>query len=271
MTRLSALFFSALIFCAVGCLRTSTTVIVHRNGSATIIDTTLLTKQTMEMWKEMAKASKQKLEDVLRQDMRDTTAAQRAAQMGEGVEFVQSSFVSRNGMAGYVTTFSARDVALLQINKNQFHEKISTDSAGKAEAPAFVRFERNGGQFRIISEPLAPSQDESELDSELTDKEIANQVNIARKFMKDLDLALRVTFESGIADTDAMFVRDNTITLIHIPFNAILKKMQKDPQVFRYMAGIATPAPWDMEKEFNKLGGGVVMETKPVVTVKLRQ
>ncbi len=117
--------------------------------------------------------------------------------------------------------------------------------------------------------PLAP---EPKNDSAATpsDEEVRQQLTMVKKFMTDLEIAIRIVVEPGIASTDATYVQQNTITVIDLPFNKIIARFEKDPSVFRIMQGIPTPEPWSLERGFNSLGTAAKMETKEVFSFEMK-
>jgi|GEM_PF-2083428 len=100
-----------------------------------------------------------------------------------------------------------------------------------------------------------------------TDAEMQQQVKMLKEFMRDLEIAIRVSFESGIATTDATYVTKNTVVITELKFNNVIAKFEKDPSIFRLMLGIPTPEPWSLETSFNNLNSSVKMETKSTIQV----
>ncbi|MBP6509392.1 MAG: hypothetical protein KA339_02455 [Candidatus Kapabacteria bacterium] len=252
-----------------GCLRSSMSVLVRKDGTAVVTDTLMLTPSTLKMWEEMAKATKTPLQTLLKEQWSDSAMYAEASKMGPGVSVRSVKFVKSSKGAGYVAIYDAKDIGTLSISKNAFHEHMNTPDPSKKSAPSYVRFTRVGSRVTVNNMPLAP---EPKNDSAATpsDEELRQQLTMVKKFMTDLEIAIRIVVEPGIASTDATYVQQNTITVIDLPFNKIIARFEKDPSVFRIMQGIPTPEPWSLERGFNSLGTAAKMETKEVFSFEMK-
>lgn len=261
--------FVASSFLFNGCLRSSMSVLVRKDGTAVVTDTLMLTPSTLKMWEEMAKATKTPLQTLLKEQWNDSAMYAEAPKMGPGVTVRSVKFVRTSKGAGYVAIYDAKDIGTLSISKNAFHEHMNASDPSKKSAPSYIRFTRSGQRITVNNMPLTP-EPRSDSAAAPSESEIQQQLVMVKKFMKDLEIAIRIVVEPGIASTDATYVQQNTITMIDIPFNKIIARFEKDPSVFRIMQGIPTPEPWSLEKGFNKLGTAAKMETKEVFSFEMK-
>ncbi|MCX6139563.1 MAG: hypothetical protein NTX15_01830 [Candidatus Kapabacteria bacterium] len=139
-----------------GCLRSSTTILVRRDGSATITDTLMLTKSSVQIWREMAKSSKTPLEKILREQWGDSSFYAAASTMGPGVKVRSVKFVQGSTGAGYVSVYDVKDVGTLSVNKNSFHDHMSMNDTSKPSRPSYLRFMRVGQVITVNNMPMTP-------------------------------------------------------------------------------------------------------------------
>lgn len=252
-----------------GCLRSSTTILVHKNGTATVVDTLMLTKSSVQLWREMAKATKTPLEKLLREQWSDSSFYAQAYTMGPGVTVRSVKFVQGAMGAGYVSIYDAKDVGTLSVNKNSFHDHMSMNDTSKPSKPTYLRFMKSGNIVTVNNMPMTPEPSKNG-EKQQTDEELRQQLSMVKKFMGDLELSMRIVVEPGIVSTNASYVQKNMISVIELPFSKVITKFEKDPSVFRLMSGVPTPEPWSLERAFNTLGAGVKMETKEAFQFEMK-
>ncbi len=253
-----------------GCLRSITTVLVRKDGSAVVTDSLMLGKSAVQMWQEMAKASKTSLEKLIREQWNDSVFYSAAPKMGPGVTVRSVKFVKGAKGAGYVSVYDVKDIGTLSINKNAFSEHMQTTDSGKPHTPSYVRFIRSGAAITVHNMPLTP-EPESDTGAVQSDEEIKQQLEILKKFMGDFELGFRIRVEPGIASSDASFVQKNVVTIMDLPFKKVINQMEQQPDIFRFMKGNKDSSPWSLERAFNSLGTSVKMETKETIRIVMKQ
>ncbi len=106
-----------------GCLRSFTTLTVHRDGTATIVDTMLFSPRFLAMLGSMDDSGLQ-IDSSAPQPpatdlWNDSTVAASALGFGTNVHLTEWKPLSSNGMRGYVATYKAADVNTVTLNKDR--------------------------------------------------------------------------------------------------------------------------------------------------------
>ena len=131
MKKLLLAATSALIALALpGCLQNETTIHLNKDGSGTVVDETLLGAQMLAMLDQMAAgfggggADKPK-DDPIKQMLSEDKAKKRAAELGEGVSYVKSEPLDKNGAKGARTTYAFKDINKLKVSTGDGMQTMS--------------------------------------------------------------------------------------------------------------------------------------------------
>lgn len=202
-----------------GCFQVETTVRVNPDGSGTIEERMLLSRKVISQFDEMARAfagpdEKPKPFTLHEQEK----LRKRAADIGPGVSFVESSAIEDEAYTGYRAIYSFAD-----INKVRLSSQGGEAMAGKEEKQAgtvddAVAFRFDSGpepRLNIImprsgkpaqaSEPKGKDSEEPALTPE--------QKQAFAEMMKGLHFSLVVEVRGTVVKTNATHVAGNRITL----------------------------------------------------------
>lgn len=280
MKRLLLAATSALIALALpGCLQNETTIHLNKDGSGTLIDETLLGAQMLAMMDQMLAgfggggADKPK-EDPTKQMFSEDKAKKRAAELGEGVTFVKSEPLEKNGAKGARTTYAFKDINKLKVSTGDSMQNMSKmGPMGEAPAPAAKKQEPIGfafanGKLTIKmpepEKPAAPEAPAAEGPGK-PDMDTPEAQAMMKQMMGDMKMSLKIVCDSGIAETNASNKDGNTITL----FEMDMGKLMENPETFKKLSSVDQKDPAAAMEAMKNIKG-VKVETKKEVTVTVK-
>jgi hypothetical protein len=283
MKKLLLAATSALIALALpGCLQNETTIHLNKDGSGTLVDETLLGAQMLAMIDQMAAgfggggdAEKPK-DDPIKQMFSEDKAKKRAAELGEGVTYVKSEPLDKNGAKGARTTYAFKDISKLKVSTGDGMDSMSKMSpmgdAPEAAAPKKqepIGFAFADGKLTIkMPEPVKKTADpeapaaEGQPKPDMDSPEAQAQM---KQMMGGMKMSLKIVCDSGIAETTASNKEGNTITLYEMDMG----KLMENPETFKKL-GAMDQMDSNAAMEAFKNIKGVKMETKKEVTVTLK-
>lgn len=232
------------------CFQQETTIHLKKDGSGTILEEVRLGKQMLAMPAEDLKGMLIQAEE---------QAKQRSTKLGEGVTFVKFEKVSEGASKGWRTTYQFTDINKLRITKAP--EMESPGEKPKETKPEdLIVFNYKDGVLKI-----QPNMDkEGDKPAPQGDTKLpADITGPMESMLAELKLGIRLVADSGIAETNATHRKGDTITLMEVDMQEVMKK----PENRKKMGGLD-----DKSAALQSLKGidGVKMETKPEVTVKLK-
>src|SRR5262245_16380591 len=117
MNRIAATALgAALMFLLNGCFSDTTTIKLNPDGSGTLVVVTTMKAKAIQQMKEMAKAfgGENAKEPEL---FTEKEAKEKAAKMGEGVQFVSFEPIKNKDAEGQKAVYSFKDITKLKINE----------------------------------------------------------------------------------------------------------------------------------------------------------
>ena len=138
------------------------------------------------------------------------------------------------------------------------------DQAPAKDLQKPVTFGYTDGTLTVtIPEPEKPAADAPKPADAL--EENPQMEAMMKQMLGDMTLSVKLVVEPGISETDATYRETNTITLVDIEMLKLLEK----PEAFKKLNSAPKDNP-AAAMEFLKGLDGVKMETKKVITVKLK-
>lgn len=281
MKKLLLAATSALIALALpGCLQNETTIHLNKDGSGTLVDETLLGAQMLAMIEQMAAgfggggAEKPK-DDPTKQMFSEDKAKKRAAELGEGVTYVKSEPLDKNGAKGARTTYAFKDINKLKVSTGDGMNTMPKmgpmgdapeADVGKKKQP--IGFAFADGKLTIkMPEPEKPAAPEApaaegQPKPDMDSPEAQAQM---KQILGDMKMSLKIVCDSGIAETTATNKDGNTITL----FEMDMGKLMENPETFKKLGAMDQKDPNAAMEAFKNIKG-VKVETKKEVTVTLK-
>ncbi len=244
------------------CLQNETTLTLEKDGSGTIVEETMLGAQMMEMMTQFAQPG---MPDPIEEMFSKQKAKDKAAELGEGVEFVKIEMLDKDGRRGARMHYKFADINTLSLNPGDAVGDMNQQAPGapkpEKKAEDNVRFEYAGGKLKITT----PATDYKDMDMSDENAENPQMEEMMTTMLADMRIRMKLVIAPGIEATTASHVEGDTITLFDVKVGEMIS--QKDQ-----LKKIAETAKTDKEAaktEFGKLDG-VKVETKESVEVTVK-
>ena len=262
------------------CLEHSATIRLNKDGSGTIVEETLFSAEASAMMAQMPAGDGQ---DPLAQFADAKKAAAAAAKMGEGVTVEKAEKIDKDGRKGGRVTYKFKD-----INQVKFAFGQAMSDAGKDMGPPGapgdapdegddalpenkpITFTYKDGTLTLVNpelkkeakKPAAGKEGDAPDGAEEPD---AQAMAMMQGMFKDMRMALKIEIADGIAETDALHVKGDTVTLMDVAFG----KLIADPANMKKLSSMQDSTPAEMAAAFKDIEG-MEIETKEKVTVKVK-
>lgn len=267
--------FAGFIFSTlfVGCLQVDTKVNVNKNGSGTIEETVVMKNAVIQMFKGFAVMFDSTKNEEF-QMFKEDELKSKAADYGEGVEYVSGEKYLIEGYEGYKVVYAFKDINKIKLSPNPddkmpFGEEVMSAKVNEEKSvDDYLKFNfTKGNPSTLIIDFPKP---QAEVDSVVEDTEAIqdsafndDMTNKLTEMFDGLKMNLTIYFNEDIDETDASFVDGNKVTLMQIDFSEILK--HKD-----VLGKLQKSKPKTME-QFNEAVGdmeGIKVEFKDKIKVK---
>jgi predicted RNA-binding protein Jag len=262
---------AAMLFIATfpGCIEISTLISIQTDGSGTVEETVLLSREIIEMITELEKAFATDTTEYKPFDFYDENELKvQASQFGEEVRYISSKKISRENKEGYLVMYEFRDLNKVRINQNPNSrvrlESFDDETEVQEEFITFSYISGQPSEIRIqmpAEDMIGDSNDNDIEDSFRQDiEQDTAQINeqLSRIF-QDLKIAMEVEVEGNISRTNADYIEGSRITLLDIDFGKLVDNPDKlkefreaDPQNFEQVKTIIKSIP-GIKVDLNKL------------------
>ena len=248
------------------CLEYETKITLNKDGSGTITEEMVLGAQAIGMM-EIAAAQGGNNGNPLA-DMKDEAKLKdKAATYGEGVTFFKSEDIKRDdGSKGVRVTYKFTDINKVTMNPaSGIGELGNMKPGGNKVEPAGEE-----ASFKFADGVLTIDLPQPEAGEEAAEEEPPagnpNDPNAAMMagMMKGMKISAKIVIADGIAETNATHKDGNTITMVEMDMDEIMK----NPGAMGALMG-AGQDPDAAAKAMQKIKG-VKTETKEKVTVKIK-
>lgn len=261
--RWAGFFVSAfvLVFGSVGCLQSDTLIRLHADGSGEIEVLTLLPEAALEQAREMARAFAPEGEEVAEPDLFPSEElAARASDFGEGVRFVRSEPVSKDGSVGARAIYAFDDITKLAVSMEPGDSNpglspggadVEVEPGGEPDPHVTFAFgpgkdgrkllqirlpkgdfdEAEGGEIAAEGEGDAASEEEARTPS---DEELAFITEMFGGFR----FGLALETDGKIVRTNSPYAEGNRLTIFDVDFGKIIADLPK----FKEVAGRGEPS-----------------------------
>ena len=247
-----------------GCLQSETTVHLSKDGSGTLVEQTTLGGQMMAMLEQMSAIGGDKDKDPIAEMFSAEKAKAKAATLGAGVTFEKVEPLDLKGNKGARTTYHFADINKLKISTADAMKNISpmADQAPAADMQKPVAFAYADGILTVtLPEPVKP---DGAKPADMHDENPQMEA-MMKQMLGDMTLSVKLVIEPGISETDATYTDANTITLVDVE----MAKLLENPDALKKLKSAPKDSP-AAAMEFLKGIDGVKMETKKVITVKVK-
>ncbi|MBE7494766.1 MAG: hypothetical protein HS117_07460 [Verrucomicrobiaceae bacterium] len=255
----------AAVFGLSSCLEIKSTVIVNKDGSATIEESVLLGAQLAAMMAQGGGAGGpgDQLKDIV---MDKAKAEERAKQLGEGVTVKSVEEVKTpDGKSGTKVVFAAADIRKIKYKPNTPDEKKKSEDNDSA-----MTFTLEGSTL-TLNNPDAEKKQGGGGDKPKKSAEEIAQMKAQVGMMKPMFAGMRMTVEvksaTGIASTDASHFKDDAVSILDIQFDKLLDNMDAFAEIMESGEGGMSMA--EAAKKFEKVEG-LKIEGKKAVKIELK-
>ena len=251
----------ALAIALPSCLQNETTITLNKDGSGTIIEETVLTAEMLAMMTQFAQPG---APDPVAEMFSEEKAKEKAPKLGEGVEFVKSEMVEREGKKGARVEYKFADINKVKVSAGDAMEQLGDQMPeGEQKKDEAVKFSYADGKLKITTPPTdfddmaMPGGDGAEQTPQMEE--------MMTNMLKDMRVTMKLVVADGIAETNATHREGDAITLIDVEVGKMIAQKDK-------LKAISETAKTDKEAakaEFSKLEG-VKVETNDEVTVTVK-
>jgi hypothetical protein len=224
-----------------GCIQVETNIKVNKDGSGTIEEIVLMSNDVVKMLQEFAGTFGDSTETNSFKIFNEDELKQKAANYGEGVEYISGEELIKDNKQGFRVVYSFKDLNNISLSPDP-ENQISV--GGEME-----KTEPDNDQFKFSFIPgetpeviITAKNKESSVESDETESEygeISSQDSTFLEMMKEMKISMNVIFNGEIISTNSSYKENNKITLLGIDFGEIIsnpeafKKLnQKNPENF---------------------------------------
>ncbi|MGV3662452.1 MAG: hypothetical protein ACO1TE_19870 [Prosthecobacter sp.] len=262
MKKLQLFLLAAASLMLASCLEIKSTVIVSKDGTATIEESVLLGAQLAAMMQAGGGQGDQ-LKGLV---MDKAKAEERAKKLGEGVTVKSHEEVKTpDGKSGVKVVFAVADLSKLKYIP--FEPEQEGKSPTKGEPMTFAI----SGSTLTITNPDADKKKGGDGDKPKKSPEEIAQMKAQMAMMKPMFAGMRMAVEvkgaNGIASSDATHLNDGSISYVDIQFDKLVDNADAFAEVMESGEGGMSMA--DVAKKFEKVDG-LKVEGKKVVTAELK-
>jgi len=240
MKKMFLLSSCLLILLLVGCIQTDIVVNIKPDGSGTIQETVLMSKQAAAQMKMM-------MGEMTGMEGVETDAdpsfgifdeeklRNQAAEMGKGVAYVSGEKIDNNQYEGYKATFSFKNINDIQIDDNPTQKMPKNMAGGTAEmnmssSKINFQFVKGNPSKLIIRKPMDKdfSTSKDERDTEMSTGEgMEGATEMAKMFLQGMRMSIAIDIDGKIVKTNATHRKGSRITLMEMDFDKILENPEK--------------------------------------------
>lgn len=192
----------------------------------------------------------------------------KASDFGKGVAYSRMEKIERNGGKGVKAVYTFEDINNVTLTPGSPMQELDKEEKGPKDDP--LKFAYAGGVLTVTTpEPTAEILESAE-DAEEVDEGVAKVANEVMEAMmvemfKGMKISTKLVTSTGIQKSDASYLKDDTITLLLMDFDEIMK----NPKGLQAMQKLEGAKRGDIAESLKGVKG-VAFETKKKVRVKLR-
>lgn len=258
--KIPSLILAAAAFILSSCIEIKSTVVVSKDGTATIEESVLLGAQLAAM---LQGGQGDQLKGLV---MDKAQAEERAKKLGEGVTVKSHEEVkTADGKSGVKVVFAVADVTKLKYVP--FEPEQDDKPASSAEPMTFAL----SGSTLTITNPEADKKKGGDKEEPKKSADEMAMMKSQMAMMKPMLAGMRLTVEvkgaNGIASSDATNLNDGTISYVDVQFDKLMGNSEAFSGFMEAANDNVSMA--EAATKFNKVEG-LKIEGKKVVTAELK-
>jgi hypothetical protein len=270
MKALKIVVLLVLTLALMGCFESIVLLRVNKDGSGTIEETIVISDAFMELMKSFGGEEEGEAEE--QEPIDEQELIDKAAGMGEGVQYVSAEPVKTDRGSGYKAIYSFSDINDVRINQNPGENVSPPPMGGEEEGPVeeWLRFNFSGGRTATL-EIIYPQDLEEEMgQEESAEGEVdmdsnPEMMDMMRELYRDMHFGIAVEVDGQIVETNASYVDGSTVTLMDIDFAKILEDEEKFQELMS-----ANPETVEEMKELVKDNPGIKVEIEEAIRIRFR-
>jgi hypothetical protein len=280
-----------LLLILTGCLQVNTLVKIKPDGSGTIEETFLISKEFVQLIKEMteqmmsglaepegdqsAQKSTEKQTETFFDIFDENKLKKEAIKKGEGVTYTSGKKVITDKFEGYKAIYSFTNINKLKINQNP-SESIPSDPSGNdnesKKKKELVTFHlKKGNPSTLMVRLPAGKGDDKPISSEepetvKTDNQQSEMMMTQmKKMFEGMKITMAIEIQGSIVETNATHRKDSRITMMELDFGKLLQMPEKLKQF-----GQLKPESLEDAKQLMKNLPGIKVELNKEITIKFK-
>lgn len=239
------------------CLQNETTITLNKDGSGTIVEETMLGAQMMAMMTQFAQPGQP---DPIAEMFKEDKAKAKTAKLGEGVEYVKTEMLDKDGTKGARVHYKFADINKVKVSPGDAVDDGGGEPAEGDAKKEEVKFAYADGKLKIIVPPT--NFDDMNVGG---GEEQGAEAAQMKQMLADMRLSVKLVIADGIAETNASYVDGNAITL----FDVRVGKMLEQEEALKKISETAKTDKEAAKAAFAKLEG-IKIESKEDVTVTIK-
>ena len=255
--------------CLSSCLEVEQVINLKKDGSGTIVEEIVMGAQIVAMMEALPAGAGEENPFADLYNVENYKA--KAAGFGKGVTYSGMEKVERNGGKGVKVTYKFEDINNVVLTPGSAMNDLNKEGEGK-EAEAVkddpLKFAYAGDVLTItVPEPSEEKGESAEPEAgvlELNPEDPAMQAMMAQMF-KGMKISTKLVTANGIQKSDATYLKDNTITLMLMDFDEIMK----NPKGLKALQKLEGANRAEIAESLKGVKG-VAVETKKEIRVKLK-
>ncbi len=258
--KLVAVAIFLLLFLS-GCFQIERVINVNKDGSGTIEETVLMSQEFINQMKQMAASfgGGEIEENEDESEYHDVDDLKKdALKMGEGVKYVSSKPMEKDGKLGYFVIYSFDDITKIKIDENPADNMMGSTGMGEEKEDMHFKFKKGKtSELTIIFPQVDDEQDINEEEFEYVEEveEVSSVSDEDTKMMKamydGMKISVKVIVDGKIVDTNATHKDGNVITLSEMDFDVIMN----NEEAFQALSGSKEATDEEMKKSMQEFKG----------------
>jgi hypothetical protein len=262
------------------CLQEEKVIKLNADGSGTVEDTMVMSKEVIAQLKQMTAGFGALLQGKGNADaaspspfqvMDEKKLREAANTMGDGVTFVSAKPLTTAFGEGFTAAYAFADINKLKIDENPGANIPGADNpamklANKSKKEP-VKFDFTKGAPASLTVKL-PQPKTIDLPKDRPPKPPGGEemaMVMMQQMFKDMKVSLAIEVAGRIVDTNAEYKDGSRVTLMELDFNKVLA----NPEKFKALSA-AQPKSIEEAKALIKGTDGIKAETQPEVTIKFQ-
>ena len=243
-----------------GCFQIERVINVNKDGSGTIEETVLMSQEFINQMKQMATSfgGGEIEENEDESEYHDVDDLKKdALKMGEGVKYVSSKPMERDGLLGHYVIYSFNDITKIKVDENPADNMMGSPGMGEDKEDMYFKFKKGKtSELTIIFPQVDDEFEDEEIVYETEEPEDNTSVNdqdikMMKAMYKGMKISVKVIVDGKIVDTNATHKDGNVVTLSEMDFDVIMN----NEEAFKALSDSKESTDEEMKKSMQEFKG----------------